>query len=137
MEETVARAHHNKSGVGQINMTSSLALPKVQFTACDETSLKLHWDALPEVVTGEHYDLRLQYKQAMLPWEQAKECSLAKSTHVLLTEADVVDLEPGTPYSLRLMAKNTQDGSTLLGPEVVFDTKPIDCTPKRKRCVIS
>eukprot|EP01031_Cornospumella_fuschlensis_P028164 gene28164-34009_t len=116
---------------------SSLALPKLQFTACDETSLKLHWDALPGVVAGADYDLKLQYKQAMLSWEQAKECSIAKGSQVVLTEADVVDLEPGTPYSLRLVARNTQDSSVLLGPEVIFDTKPIDCTPKRKRCVIS
>jgi len=29
------------------------------------------------------------------------------------------------------------DGSTLAGPETVFDTKPVDCTPKtEKKCVI-
>lgn len=48
---------------------------------------------------------------------------------------DIVDLDPGTPYFVRLvLLQETEIVET--GPETVFDTKPIDCTPKKKTCSI-
>lgn len=55
---------------------------------------------------------------------------------IVLTEADVVDLKPGTPYYVRL-AIEKKNGDIEFGPETVFDTKPIDCTPKGRKCIIS
>eukprot|EP01039_Chlorochromonas_danica_P002137 gene2135-2331_t len=112
----------------------SITLPKPAFTDCDETSLKLHWDPLSSALA--QYKITLQYKQVFLPWEQAKERDIIDASHILLKEADVVDLEPGTPYSVRLVAVNEQNGSKVIGPESVFDTKPVDCGPKRKKCTI-
>lgn len=112
----------------------SLVLPKPVFDSCDETSLKLKWGNLD---TAGLRQLRLQYKDVHLPWEQAKfvSISLDNPSEVNLTAFDVVDLEPGTPYSVRL-AVVYQTGEEQFGPETVFDTKPIDCTPKQKKCVI-
>ena len=47
-----------------------------------------------------------------------------------------MDLKPGTPYFVRLAVEKIS-GELEYGPETVFDTKPIDCTPKRKTCEIS
>jgi hypothetical protein len=114
-------------------MTSKTILPKPAFSSCDETSLKLHWDALPS--TSVQY--KLQYKQAFQNWEQAQDRAITNAAEIVLTETDLVDLEPGTPYAVRLVAVSTINGDITCGPEVVFDTKPIDCTPKGKRCAIS
>ena len=54
-----------------------------------------------------------------------------------LKQADLVDLKPGTPYFVRLLVINKVEQSRTFGPETVFDTKPIDCTPKKKSCIIS
>lgn len=48
---------------------------------------------------------------------------------------DIVDLDPGTPYFVRLVLLEN-DIINEIGPESVFDTKPIDCTPKKKTCII-
>ena len=46
--------------------------------------------------------------------------------------------QPGNPYFVRFVLVNSADGSEHAGPETVFDTKPVDCTPKtEKKCVIS
>ena len=48
----------------------------------------------------------------------------------------MVDLKPGTPYFVRLAVEKC-GGELEFGPETLFDTKPVDCTPKRKTCTIS
>lgn len=115
----------------------ALALPKPSFASCDETSLKLKWDVIDTSVVA---TLALQYKEIHETWEQAKDYEVAvdgaAATGASLTEAAVVDLKPGTPYYVRLCAV-TKDGQKTVGPETVFDTKPIDCTPKSRKCVIS
>lgn len=112
-----------------------LKLPKPAFASCDETSLKLKWDGIDVTVLT---SLALQYKEVHETWEEAKDIPISNdSSHgTKLNEADVVDLKPGTPYFVRLVA-TSKDGQSVVGPETVFDTKPIDCTPKKKSCVIS
>lgn len=111
----------------------SAVLPKPIFHSCDETSLKLRWDIVDVSNVSE---LKLQYKEMHESWDEAKEYEVALDSpgEANLSEADVVDLKPGTPYFVRLMALG-KDEIRLYGPETVFDTKPIDCTPKR-RCII-
>lgn len=109
-------------------MASSLPTPK--FTSCDETSLKLKI----EFVHPDNQELRLQYKEPHVPWEAASEVSINNQA---VAVADVVDLKPGTPYFVRLVLVDVSTGSKEFGPDTVFDTKPIDCTPKQKKCIIS
>lgn len=112
----------------------SLQLPKPAFASCDETSLKLKWDTMDY---SSFSALSLQYKEIFETWEQAKDCPipLDSASGAQLTEADVVDLKPGTPYYVRLSAVD-KSGATVVGPDTVFDTQPIDCTPKTRKCVI-
>jgi hypothetical protein len=115
-------------------------IPKPSFKSCDETSLKLFWEspAFSAIVEKPNYEVKLQYKEIHEPWEQAKEhATNAKKSEVSITEMDVVDLNPGTPYFVRLAIYNNDDGSVVYGPDTVFDTRPVDCVPKRKRCIIS
>mgnify|MGYP005991826861 CR=1 FL=1 len=110
-------------------------LPKPLFASCDETSLKLKWDLIDVSTLSQ---LSLQYKEIFETWEQAKDCPIPIDSveGAKLSEADVVDLKPGTPYYVRLSAMG-KDGEAQVGPETVFDTKPIDCTPKNRKCIIS
>lgn len=114
-----------------------VSLPKPQFNSCDETSLHLKWDEFNLAGVAQ---LKLQYKEPHLDWPQAMSYAVplesGAAEGVSLTEADVVDLKPGTAYFVRLQAVDS-DGNEVVGPETVFDTQPIDCTPKKKRCVVS
>jgi hypothetical protein len=119
---------------------TSLQIPRPQFQSCDETSLKLKWDdkVFETIKNDSNYEIKVQYKEVHEQWDQAKDFLVKQGvSHVILSEADVVDLKPGTPYYVRLAVCNKIDGSIQIGPETVFDTKPIDCTPKRKNCIIS
>jgi hypothetical protein len=62
----------------------------------------------------------------------------AQSQTAWTFKSDIVDLKPGTPYSVRLSAENgTNKMERENGPETVFDTKPVDCGPKgKKKCVV-
>jgi hypothetical protein len=73
------------------------------------------------------------------PWESAIEVpveqaidgrSVSVSSEAI--KGQIVDLEPGTPYSIRFVIS---EGNNLkiFGPETVFDTKPIGCGPKKKK----
>lgn len=79
-------------------------------------------------------NLHDQYKLPHIDWEKADE--VAVNGDAILV-ADVVDLEPGTAYFVRFVVVESSSGNRTFGPETVFDTKPIDCTPKKKKCVIS
>ena len=119
-------------------------IPKPSFNTCDETSLRLQWDSkaflpLQSLEHPENYQIKLQYKEVHEKWEQCKDFTVDnhKTSQITLTHADVVDLKPGTPYFVRIVVANSATGELIVGPETVFDTKPVDCTPKSKRCVIS
>lgn len=119
-----------------------MALPKLAFQSCDETSLKLSWDPsqFENATTGRSVQCFVQYKEPHEDWDKAGEYSVrsARAAEINLTEADIVDLKPGTPYFVRIKVVFSDDNSVLFGPETVFDTKPVDCTPSRKKkCVIS
>ncbi len=94
----------------------SLVLPKPVFHSCDETSLKLKWG---QFNTNSIREIKLQYKEVHEAWEQAKEyvISLANPTEANLTEADVVDLKPGTPYFVRLAVVNKEGISRVVDSE--------------------
>jgi hypothetical protein len=113
----------------------SIVLPKPAFESCDETSLKLKWSLISFAGIK---SMGLQYKEVHEEWHQAKELpiSLESTEGAHLTQADVIDLKPGTPYYVRLAAVGV-DGKVTVGPETVFDTNPIDCTPKQRKCIIS
>jgi|Transcript_31934 hypothetical protein len=115
----------------------SLVLPKPAFDSCDETSLKLKWE---KINISTLRSLTLQYKEIHEDWNQAQGCNVPVDSPggeigTSLTQTDVVDLKPGTPYYVRLQAVDN-DGNITNGPDTVFDTKPVDCGPKR-RCTVS
>lgn len=109
-----------------------MSIPKPAFASCDETSIKLKTEY--KIKEGE--SLFIQCKKPSKDnsdWSNALEIPLKNQDSIAL--ADIVDLEPGTAYFVRLMVKK-EDGSVEYGQETVFDTKPIDCTPKKETCVI-
>ena len=110
------------------------SLPKPLFDDCDETSLRLKWDHIDLATSSRVF---LQYKEIFETWEDnTKQVDVTDTpTELNITAADVVDLKPGTPYCVRLAVQD--EDKIDVGPETVFDTKPIDCTPKQKKCVIS
>eukprot|EP01038_Epipyxis_sp_PR26KG_P005814 gene5814-8020_t len=127
-------------------------IPKPKFIKCDETSLGITWDAIdiPSNL-GIKYNIKLQYKEAFENWDEVKERDVTNNDDqdgkgvngITLKEADLIDLKPGTAYSIRLAieeinSKESESKSVWhYGAETVFDTKPIDCTPKKKNCIIS
>lgn len=120
-------------------MPTSIPIPV--FVDCDETSLKVKVvkaqgngpkDSFPPA----GYTLALQCKEPEADWNAAKTVQVDEEN--TFNGEDIVDLEPGNPYFVRFALTNTADGSVEYGPETVFDTKPVDCTPKtEKKCVIS
>ena len=115
------------------------SIPKPQLKDADETSLTLFWDAF-EIPTD--LFLRIQYKLPQEAWEVARMLNSGRSqTEVTVSadspESEVADLEPGTPYFVRLVLIDKDENVKEAGPETVFDTAPINCTPKERKCVIS
>lgn len=107
-------------------------LPKPEFNDCSETSLILNWSP----IDLHERKLFLQYKEAHLSWNEAVEIQVKSNSAITLQSTDIVDLKPGTPYSVRLSIENGSSREN--GPETVFDTKPVDCGPKGKKgCIIS
>ena len=110
------------------------SLPRPLFSSCDETSLRLKSEF------HNHKDDQLLYIEYKLPapnidWDQAKRVLVKKDNSIIL--ADLVDLEPGTAYQVRFTLRNAKDDTVIEnGPATVYDTKPIDCGPKGKSCII-
>lgn len=108
---------------------ATAAIPKPEFASCDETSLKFNIKYTAPAGSV----LVLQYKEPPVDWAAASEVTVQNGE---IKVADVVDLKPGTPYFVRLAIIDQASGAKTFGPETVFDTKPIDCTPKKRSCVI-
>ena len=118
------------------------SLPKPEFKSCDETSLSLKLDLATIGGISDDRELRLQYKLPQEPWTVAKHEVVRPESHadgtINISNINVDDLNPGTPYSIRLCFINSKTGDLIeTGPEIVFDTAPVDCTPKKKTCIVS
>eukprot|EP01041_Mallomonas_annulata_P011018 gene11018-23016_t len=111
-------------------------IPKPALKSCDETSLSLSWEGFDTSILAEEDTFRVQYKMAAGPWDNLKSLDLPKvsESQQLHDILDVVDLEPGTAYSVRFVVARGEE--IIYGPETVFDTQPIGCTPKKKKCII-
>jgi len=122
-------------------------IPIPSFVSCDETSLKV---CVVDQQKGggpkasfppEGCKLSLQCKDARNPdmdWDSPQVKTIAVDESNEFDGKEVDDLEPGTPYYVRFVLTNP-NGTKDYGPETVFDTKPVDCTPKDnggKKCVI-
>lgn len=130
-------------------MSEQVVLPKPTFEACDETSIRIKWD--PVTLSNSNNKLKLQYMMAYLEWDKAvivdvtsgsnnvdnSSSSSVGNSEYIVNVASMVDLEPGTPYYIRLVEVDSTNAIVNVGKETVLDTKPIDCTPKRKTCTIS
>jgi len=114
----------------------SESLPKPVLKDVDETSLTLSWEGF---TVPANRTIKIQYKLPQQSWDDAKSMNSGGcGTEVTVTEnSEVADLEPGTPYFVRLVLVDSNDEIQETGPETVFDTAPINCTPKEKKCVIS
>lgn len=132
---TVPHSLSRESGrVGTSQRCRSMSIPKPKFISCDETSLKFGIDYTPAAGTS----LKLQYKEPHEAWSAAREVAVPSSLpQVSIAISEVVDLKPGTAYFVRIACFNKASNVVEYGTESVFDTKPIDCTPKRKKCAIS
>lgn len=125
---------------------SSIPIPN--FVSCDETSLKVcvvdqqGAKGPRESFPPEGCKLWLQCKDARNPdlsWDSPQVKTIAVDESNEFDGNEVDDLEPGTPYFVRFVLENP-NGTKDYGPETVFDTKPVDCTPKdkggKKKCTI-
>ena len=111
-----------------------MPIPKPKFVSCDETSLKIRIEYVSDVGTS----LKLQYKEPHEVWTAAKEVNISSSSgDISIATSELIDLKPGTAYFVRIACRNKATNVVEYGNEAVFDTKPIDCTPKRKKCSIS
>jgi hypothetical protein len=113
-----------------------MSLPKPILKDVDETSLTLSWDGY---TVPDNCSIKIEYKLPHQSWEEAKSMNSGGSgTEVTVTEnSEVADLEPGTPYFVRLVLIDANGTVKESGPETVFDTAPVNCTPKEKKCIIS
>jgi hypothetical protein len=112
-----------------------MSIPKPKLKDVDETSLTLSWEGLNLMPTDK---IKIEYKLPQNSWEQAKcyEVENDSGNSVDVNISSLGNLEPGTAYAIRfIVLKNGTE--KLIGPETVFDTKPINCTPKKKTCSIS
>jgi hypothetical protein len=126
------------------------SIPKPSFKTCDETSLTLSWPEFDSknkdirsftsssAVFSFLIFFRFEYKKYGEEWHSAKSVKIDKgSSEVKIV--DIIDLDPGTPYFVRLVLcgeDESSEDSREEGPECVFDTKPIDCTPKKNTCAV-
>jgi hypothetical protein len=94
-------------------------LPPLELEDCEETTLLLKWNT--KVNNGE--ELEIEYKNAIEDWSSAKRMKVEPPGSLNM---EIYDLEPGTPYCLRLRL------GVEVGPASVFDTVPVGCTPKDK-----
>ena len=101
-------------------------------TAYTQTIVELEF---PPDDSSVSYDLC--YKVYQQTWEQQRVKAIGKD---LLKDGNVQvaieELEPGTTYCFRLVAKASDGSKGEPGPELIIDTEAVSCTPKRRRCVI-
>lgn len=119
---------------------SHIKIPLPVFVSCDETSLKVRViepkDNNPEQFPPLGYKLHLECKDTHQEWSASRR--IAVDDQNTFNGEDIGDLEPGNPYFVRFVLVSDSDGSIIAGPETVYDTKPVDCTPKtEKKCTIS
>jgi hypothetical protein len=116
------------------NTLAPIKIPKPSYKSCDETSITITWHTF-DTKGGSLY---IQYREPNVGWEGAKMMAVPNDQHELVV-CEFADLKPGTPYFVRIMLQRQQDGGNedvQYGPESVIDTKPVDCTPKKKTCSI-
>ncbi len=117
------------------------SIPTPAFVSCDETSLKIKViepkGTTPNAIfppTG--FSLKLECKLPHQEWTDARRIDIDNQN--TFKGEDIGDLEPGNPYFVRFVLIDDSNGCIHVGPETVFDTKPVDCTPKtEKKCCIS
>jgi hypothetical protein len=100
-----------------------MGLPTLHLESCEETSIYLTWDK---------EQLGNNAANAVLEWKLALQSDWSNVTQVKpdesLGSAEIMGLEPGTPYSFRLRLGGEE------GPAATFDTMPMGCTPKERSC---
>ena len=122
------------------------SIPLPEFVSCDETSLKVcvvnqKSGGPKESFPPEGCKLLLECKDARNPdlgWDSPSVKTINIDDSNEFDGSEIEDLEPGTPYFVRFVLLNP-NGTRDYGPETVFDTKPVDCTPKdggKKKCVV-
>lgn len=116
-------------------------IPSPFLQGADETSIQVSFEPTENLFDAG--TLYLQYKLPHVEWDKAAQAPVEYDISTKDKEPKisvlVADLLPGTPYVTRLMLVSKANSSDIsYGPEVVFDTAPIGCTPKKKRqCSIS
>jgi len=102
--------------------------PKPTFLSAEETSITF------KVAVGsgvKSYDVC--YKQHAQPWNIAA-CKSIDAQGKGSVECTLDELIPGTPYCIRLVAKDDQNVTSEPGEEMIVDTASIDCNKSAGQC---
>ena len=115
-----------------------MELPEPYLLEVDETSISLSLKPPPSLELASSGNLHLEYKLPHQDWSKGASVQVEVAASGKESRATVLlaDLLPGTPYVVRLVHQ-TPSGQTSYGAEIVFDTAPVDCTPKKKKCSVS
>jgi hypothetical protein len=96
-----------------------MALPRLKLEEVKESGMVLSWG---DFNPSDGASLAVEYKEALNPsWEDCQ------SVHPEVpgdSSVEIFELEPGRPYMVRVKC------GTEKGPECVYDTLPLGCTPK-------
>lgn len=118
-----------------------MQIPSPFLVDADETSITLSFKPSPGLL--EAGTLHLEYRLPHANWEQGSRApvdfQIVDGANEPKITVAVFELLPGTPYIVRLCLVNESSGATRYSSEVVFDTAPIGCVPKKKKktCVIT
>jgi len=91
---------------------------KPSFSSCDETSIEIAWDAIPNVAK-----YIVQYKQIPDSWEQAHTMDVETKYDEGRLSARIEGLVPCSSYNIRLISVNESNQLSSPGPEIVIDTQ--------------
>ena len=130
-----------------------IEVPEPMLLDADETSITIAFrpptqQPPPQSIDAlfDSGDLYLQYRLPHVDWSKGtqilverKERKEENANSPIKIEVLLADLTPGTPYIVRFCHKAKNSGGKSYGKEVVFDTAPIGCTPRRKKrsCTLS
>ncbi|CAM9408189.1 unnamed protein product [Pylaiella littoralis] len=113
-----------------------MAVPQLQFKACELDSITLSWDR----IEGTGY--KLEFREILVPdWAGCRSETIAPSRPAGIPSSPstefcitVTDLNPSSSYIFRLYTIAPDGQEIGPGPEIAFDTEVVSCAPKRQSC---
>mmetsp|Transcript_37595 Transcript_37595/g.76688 ORF Transcript_37595/g.76688 Transcript_37595/m.76688 type:complete len:116 (-) Transcript_37595:39-386(-) len=109
--------------------------PKLKLVGATETVITVEFAPSKKDTVGS-YDLC--WKEYVRNWDDAelnKNISKDQFTGKAKVTVSADDLNPGTTYAVRLVAKDADGNRGNPGPELIIDTDAVSCAPKSS-CVL-